>query len=88
MLLAYAKEAFNLCKTAMPSIVLYSLSKENLSEICQVLTERYVQGHTIPGTRSYHVFPKKQLVASSLKLKQRMIGMLVATSFLIVSTEI
>ena len=40
----------------MPSISFYFLSKENLAEILQVLTERYVQGRNLPGTRRYHVF--------------------------------
>ena len=71
----------------MPTIF-FSLSKENLSEICQVLTERYVQDHTIPGSRSYHVFSQKQLVASSLKSKQKMIVVPVATSFLIVNRKL
>ena len=35
MSLANAKEAFNFCKTAMPTIFFYFLPKENLSEVCQ-----------------------------------------------------
>ena len=51
-----AKDAYIFCKSAMPSILFHFLAKENLSEIRQTLNKRYAQGHTIPGTRSYHVF--------------------------------
>ena len=57
-----AKNAFNFRKTAMRNIFFYFLSKENISKVCQVLTERYVQGHTIPGTRIYHVFSSGAIV--------------------------
>ena len=63
-----AKDAFNLCKTAMPFISFHFLSKENLAEVCQVLTERYVQGHTITGNRSHHVFSSKAVSNKKFKI--------------------
>ena len=54
MLLIFAKQ---LCS----NIFFYFLSKENISKVRLVLTKRYVQGHTIPGPRSYHVFSSEAI---------------------------
>ena len=52
----------------MPNIFFYFLFKENISKVCQVLTERYVQDHTIPGIGSYHVFSSEAIVNIKFKI--------------------
>ena len=62
-----AKNAYCFCKSSMPSINFHFLPKENLVGVRNDLKETYAQGHTIPGTRSYHIFLQKGLVASDLR---------------------
>ena len=44
------------CKTNIPGIAFIYISKERMEEVRADLKERFAMGHTIPGTRSYHLF--------------------------------
>ena len=62
-----ARDAYCFCKSSMPSINFYFLSKENLIEVRNGLEDRYAQGHSIPGTISYHIFSPENV--GSIKFK-------------------
>ena len=51
-----AEDAFKYCQQAMPTIKFHFITKEELVTVRQNLHNRYIQGSTLPGTRSYHVF--------------------------------
>ena len=63
-----AKDAYCFCKLSMPSINFHFLPKENLVGVRNDLKERYAQGHTIPGTRSYHIFSLERVGSIRFKI--------------------
>ena len=44
------------CKANIPGITFIYISKERMEDVRTEIKERFVMGHTIPGTRSYHFF--------------------------------
>ena len=44
------------CKTNIPGIEFFYISKERMEEVRLELKGRFALGQTIPGTRSYHFF--------------------------------
>ena len=51
----------------MPSVEFFCVPKDDLTKVCTKLKTRYARGHTVPGTRSYHVFILKNVGILSFK---------------------
>ena len=51
-----AYEAYNFCQQSVKGIKFFFLSKDETEQTRKHLQERFKVGHTIPGTRSFHVF--------------------------------
>ena len=56
-----ALQAYELCKYTMPTIVFFFVPKDDMTKVRTKLKTRYACGHTVPGTRSYHVFNPKNV---------------------------
>ena len=56
-----ALQAYEYCKINMPTAKLFFLPKDDLVRVRLKLKARYAIGHTVPGTRSYHVFIPKDV---------------------------
>ena len=46
----------SLCKSIISGITFIHILKERMEEVRAQLKERFASGHTIPGTREYHIF--------------------------------
>ena len=51
----------------MPSVEFFFVPKDYLIKVCTKFKTRYARGHTVPGTRSYHVFIPKNVGMLSFK---------------------
>ena len=51
-----AQDAFSFCCDSISGIKFFFLPADELEDTRRSLQERYKVGHTIPGTRSFHVF--------------------------------
>ena len=58
------KDFLTICKTEIPEVSFFGISKARMIEVRQIMQQRYDLGKTIPGTRcSHHFIPlsKKQI---------------------------
>ena len=57
----------NVAKTPMPTVEFFFVPKDDLTKVHTKLKIRYAHGHTVPGTRSYHIFMFKNVGVLSFK---------------------
>ena len=56
-----ALQAYEFCKNTHAHVKFFFVPKDDLTKVCTKLKTRYARGHTVPGTRSYHVFIPKNV---------------------------